>query len=108
MIALITDNLDAIAKICDQHGFQKLKVFGSAATGCFEPQTSDIDLVVDFTDYGPGIADRFFCFSEAIESLMSRPVDLVFARELTNPFFREAVNETRVTIYEARDGKVAA
>lgn len=60
MIDLIIDNLPAIVALCEKHGVRKLEVFGSATSDRFDPETSDVDFVIDFLDYGPGIADRFF------------------------------------------------
>ena len=59
MIALIEDNREAIVALCEQYGVQRLAVFGSAAKGTFDPATSDLDFVVEFEDYGPGVSRRF-------------------------------------------------
>lgn len=100
MHSIIAENLKAIASICRQHGIRKLEVFGSAS--------SDIDFVVDFIDYGPGVADRYFSFIEALEALFGRHVDLVFERKLTNPYFVQSINESRRIIYENGDCQIAA
>lgn len=108
MHPIISDNLETIAKICQQHGVRRLEVFGSGSRTDFDPESSDIDLVVDFLDYGPGVGDRYFSFVEALEALFRRHVDLVFERKLTNPYFLQAIDESRRVIYEAGDRKVAA
>jgi predicted nucleotidyltransferase len=108
MHAIIANNLDAITGICRQHGVRKLEVFGSASRSDFDPASSDIDFVVDFIDYGPGVADCYFSFIEALEALFNRHVDLVFERKLTNPYFVQSINESRRVIYEAGDRQVAA
>ena len=108
MHAIIPDNLNAITGICRQHGVRKLEVFGSASSHDFDPASSDIDLVVDFIDYGPGVADRYFSFIESLEALFDRHVDLVFERKLTNPYFVQSINESRLVIYEGGDRRVAA
>jgi len=59
MIDLITDNRVQIAELCRIYGVQKLEVFGSAATEAFDPDRSDIDLIVDFADESPGLARRY-------------------------------------------------
>jgi predicted nucleotidyltransferase len=110
MVDLITDNLPAITALCEKHGVRKLEVFGSATDrDRFDPDTSDIDFVIEFADRGPGYADRFFRFAEAIELLLGRQVDFVFGNKpMKNPYFRQAVNESRVTIFESRDRQAAA
>jgi predicted nucleotidyltransferase len=109
MVDLITDNLPAIATLCEQHGVRKLEVFGSATSDRFDPETSDVDFVIEFADRGPGYADRFFRFAEDIELLLGRSADFVFGNKpMKNPYFRAAVNESRVTIFESRDRQAAA
>ena len=47
MIALIAENKDKIAEICCAYRVRRLDLFGSAASGDFNPETSDIDFIVD-------------------------------------------------------------
>lgn len=109
MIALVKANMEDIAAICRTHGVRKLDIFGSAATGKFNPSTSDLDFVVDFIDYGPGVASRFIDFVEDMEQLFNRPVDLVFDTKMDNPYFRRAVEVSRELVYDAsRDSQAAA
>ena len=109
MVDLITDNLPAITALCEKHGVRKLEVFGSATSDRFDPETSDVDFVIEFADRGLGYADRFFRFAEDIELLLGRSVDFVFGNKpIKNPYFRAAVNESRVTIFESRDHQAAA
>ncbi|HEU0163831.1 MAG TPA: nucleotidyltransferase domain-containing protein, partial [Thermomicrobiales bacterium] len=77
MIALISDNLDKIAELCREYRIRKLDLFGSAATGAFDPETSDVDFVVDLGEYERGLAKRLYAFADALESLLGRDVDLV-------------------------------
>lgn len=56
MIAAIEQNLDAIHALCREYGVARLEVFGSAATGELDPNQSDIDFLIDYTqdaDLGP-------------------------------------------------------
>jgi len=48
---------------------------------------------------GPGYADRYFGLLEALEALFGRPVDLVVASAIKNPYFRESVEKTRELLY---------
>jgi predicted nucleotidyltransferase len=100
MIGLLETNKKAIAAICQKYGVKKLDVFGSAATGAFHA-TSDLDFVVEFADYGPGIATRFIDFADELERFFGRSVDLVFDAKLTNPYFRQSVNATRELVFDA-------
>jgi predicted nucleotidyltransferase len=108
MIKLVSDNLEALADLCQQYGMRKLELFGSAATGAFDPATSDLDFIVDLGGYEPGVSKRFLHFANALEELLGYDVDLLTEPMIKNPYFREAVDEQRVTIYEARDSKAVA
>lgn len=109
MIALVEQHKRELFDLCRRHGVRKLDLFGSGASGTFDDATSDLDFVVDFLEYGPGIARRFYGFATATEALFGRSVDLVFGSEMKNPYFRGMVNATREPLYDAdRDGQAAA
>ena len=108
MIPLIHENLQEIANLCRAYGIQSLDLFGSAATGAFDPATSDIDLICDLGDYEPGVADRLFAFADALEALLGRKVDLLTVPMIRNPYFRQAIDEQRVRLYAAPDRQAAA
>lgn len=108
MIDLIIDNRTRIAGLCQAYGVRRLEVFGSAATDTFDPDRSDIDLIVDFADESPGLARRFVAFAEALEALFERRVDLIVDKPFKNPYFRASVDRTRTTIYARADREAAA
>lgn len=91
---------DAIAKLCHAHGVLLLEVFGSAADGRFDTATSDYDLIARFApDESQSLARRFVTFSEALEALLGRPVDLMTDHPIENPYLRAAVSATRRLVY---------
>lgn len=53
--ALVLDR-EAIAVACRAHGVQRLRLFGSATSGRFDPERSDVDVLVEFM---PGARDPF-------------------------------------------------
>ncbi len=108
MIALISDNLEAIATLCREYRIIKLDLFGSASSGAFDPETSDVDLIADLGEYERGVSNRFFRFADALEALFGRKVDLLTESMIRNPYFRQAVEEQRVNLYETRDRQAAA
>ena len=78
MIDIVTQHRDQIAALCRQYGVRRLDLFGSAATGEFDPATSDLDFVATFADtLSPDYADRYLDFADALEALFGRPVDLL-------------------------------
>src|SRR5215211_6516965 len=101
MIPLIEQRKADLAALCRRHGVRRLDVFGSAARGDFEDK-SDLDFIAVFTDTGPGYADRYLGFAEALEALFGREVDLLTERSIQNPYFRKSVEATRQIIYDRR------
>ena len=79
-----------------------MELFGSAAAGGFQEETSDLDFLVEFeAPDGPGYADRYFGLLESLEALFGRSVHLVVASAIKNPYFRDAVEKTKRLIYAA-------
>src|SRR5665811_101636 len=108
MIPLLAEHKNAVAELCREFRIKKLDVFGSAATGDFDPDTSDIDFIVDLGDYANGEAWRFFDFADALEEVRGRRVDLLTDVQIRNPYLREAVEEQRVNVYDASNSQAAA
>jgi predicted nucleotidyltransferase len=107
MIAIIEDNRTAIVELCQQFGVRELALFGSAATGAFDPATSDLDFLLELSDYGPGVGRRFMKFAVALEDLLGRPVDLVFESVMNDPDFRRSVLDTQQLLYDDPPGAKA-
>lgn len=88
--------------LCRRHRVRTLDVFGSAVRGGFDPETSDLDFVVEFDALPPGEAGRiYFGLKSGLETLFGRPVDLVVDSAIENPYFRASVDASRRTVYEA-------
>ena len=103
MIELIEHDLDTLAAICRAHHVRRLEIFGSAVDGTFDPETSDLDFLVEFErdhDLGPWLRD-YFDFRAALEELFGRCVDLVMPRAMKNPYFIREVDRTRRLLYAA-------
>jgi predicted nucleotidyltransferase len=90
----------AIAATCAELGVIRLAVFGSATRPDFSP-VSDIDVVTRLDRERGNLFDRYFELKESLERLFGRPVDLVLEDSLRNPYFRKAVEQERVSLYEA-------
>jgi hypothetical protein len=77
-------------------------LFGSAVSGRFRPDGSDLDFLVEFGAVQPGQHfDAYFGLREALEQLFQRPVDLVMVSAIRNPYFLESANRTRRVLYAA-------
>ena len=102
MTAILEAKRNEIAALCRRRRVRRLEVFGSAARGTFDAQTSDLDFLVEFDPLGPGErADAYFGLLEDLQELFQRPVDLVMERAISNPYFRRAVEQTREVLYAA-------
>ena len=83
-----------ILALCRQYGVIRLDLFGSATSAAWDPDRSDFDFIVEFDDYGAGIARRFVGFGDDLEALLGRKVDLVSERAM-RPRFRRSANKSR-------------
>jgi len=102
MVALIEQHRAEIAELCRRFAVKRLDLFGSAASGDFAPATSDIDFFYEFDKRDVSrLADRFFGLQEELEKLLGVSVDLVSAKDVTNPYFLEVANRHRLTLYAA-------
>lgn len=102
MIPVVAERADELKRLCLRYSGQRLDLFGSAATGGYHLEGSDLDFMVEsqlesFSAY----ADAHFDLLEALEQLFGRSVDLVVGSAIKNPYFLQSVEETRTTIYEA-------
>lgn len=108
MIDRVAEKREEIVELCRRFRIRQLDLFGSAATGSFDPARSDIDFVVDLGDYDENVGVRYMDLAVALEDLLGFPIDLVTERSIRDPFFRAAINSQRETLYEARDREEVA
>ncbi len=89
-----------IGDLCRRFRVRRLDLFGSAVSDHFDPESSDIDVLVEFESLGPAdYADAYFGLREGLEAFFGRNVDLVTESALANPFFRENVLATRQALF---------
>jgi predicted nucleotidyltransferase len=102
MYELVREKRNEIELLCREFGVRRLDVFGSVLDGSFDPLTSDIDVLVEFVDNSDfDHFDSYFGLKEGLEDLFGRPVDLVSATSIRNPYFRDQVMRTRRLLYAA-------
>ena len=106
MISTVNDLLNRrkseIVGLCERHHVRRLSVFGSAVGESFDPTRSDVDFLVEFEAMPPRErADHFFGLQEDLELLLGVPVDLIEPGPIRNPYFRDAVEASRVLLFEA-------
>ena len=102
MIAAVQEHTDELRRLCVAYRVRRLDLFGSASTDRYVPDGSDLDFLVEFQPTAlDAYADAYFGLLEALGRLFERPVDLVVASAIRNPYFLQSVEQTRTPIYEA-------
>ena len=98
--------LPDIAALCERYGVAHLELFGSATGPNFKPESSDFDFLVELDPGAQGsLARRWTELADALEKLLGRPVDLVNPRYIRNPYFLQAVNDSRTVLYDRQDSQ---
>lgn len=94
--------LEAVRELCRKHNVKALWLFGSAACGDFDPDTSDIDFLVEFFPFeGPGRGRTYFDLLARLEELLGRKVDLAEPGGVRNPIVLASIERTKVPLYAA-------
>ena len=101
MSPIVKGKIQEIKELCIRYHVVKLDIFGSAATG-ENLKPNDLDFLVEFQTLPPGEhAKAYFNLLEDLKQLFGCHIDLVEDVAITNPFFRQGVDETRKPIYAA-------
>lgn len=78
-----------------------MELFGSAASEEVDAE-SDLDFLVEFQELEPeAYADAYFSLLEGLEELFQRPIDLVVASAVKNPYFLQGIESSRTVLYAA-------
>ena len=102
MVPIINDRLGDLARLCERHRVRRLAVFGSAVRADFDPESSDLDFVVEFAPLEPNEhKEAYFGLLEDLSRLFSRSVDLIELDAVRNPFVRRRILEHQETLYDA-------
>jgi predicted nucleotidyltransferase len=96
----VQEKAPEIVELCRKRQVERLALFGSAATGTFDPASSDLDFLVEFSRLTPARhAECYFGLQEDLERLFGCAVDLVEPGPIRNPYFREAVEQSQILLY---------
>ena len=102
MIPLLEQHHSDLDRLCRKHLVRRLEVFGSAADETFNPESSDLDFLVEYLPLEDGQhAKAYFGLLHDLEDLFHCQIDLVMDRAIRNPYFRAGVNQSRQVIYAA-------
>ncbi|MCC5951047.1 MAG: nucleotidyltransferase domain-containing protein [Acidimicrobiia bacterium] len=93
---------DEVERLCRHFGVSRLALFGSAVSeAAFDPDRSDLDVVVEFGADVPDLFDAYFGLREGLEALVDRRVDLVMASAVRNPYVAQSIADTQRDLYAA-------
>ena len=102
MVQEVIDQKEAIAALCRELRVERLYLFGSGASEASMANVHDLDFLVRFEHVDSGqYAHRHFSLVERLEELFKAKVDLVELDAIDNPYFKQAVDETKVSLYES-------
>ncbi len=103
MHAIVDTKRGAIEAIARRYGVRRLEVVGSAAReDDFDPEHSDVDFLVTFdTDADLAPLEQFFGLKDALADLLGRPVDLIEAGAVTNPYLKREFDAARELVFAA-------
>jgi len=91
----------AIASACRRYGVARLRAFGSAVTGQFDPDRSDVDFFVDFLPEVHDLLGNYLALTEELERIVGRKVDLIMSDAVENPYFAAQTFRTAQDVYAA-------
>jgi predicted nucleotidyltransferase len=102
MQPIITENREGIIALCRAHHVRRLSAFGSAVRDDFDPERSDVDLLVEFDllPFPDSIRNQE-SLRDALKSLFDREIDLIRAGTVRNPYIRRAIEKDQELLYAA-------
>lgn len=105
LIDEISKRISEFENLCASHNVKSLYTFGSSVTNRFDPDKSDIDLLVEIDVIDPiERGEKLISLWEKFEDFFQRKVDLLTGASIRNPYLRESIETTKVLIYD-RSGK---
>ncbi|MBN8598564.1 MAG: nucleotidyltransferase domain-containing protein [Planctomycetes bacterium] len=89
-----------LADICRRFGIVECSVFGSAATGDLA-RANDVDFLISLQAGVVLDFDEYANLENELSALCGKPVDVINARFVRNPFLRKSIAESRRVLYAA-------
>ena len=100
MIPDVAERRTEMARLCELFGVSRLDLFGDAATTDIALEDDTLTFLVEFDSASRrAYFDMYFGLIESLEKLFQKPVELTIDSAIKNPYFRQAVEETRVNLY---------
>jgi uncharacterized protein len=88
--------------LCKNHRVKQIYAFGSSVSDDFDPEKSDIDLLVEIDEPDPiERGEKILSLWDKLEVFFKRKVDLLTNPNIRNPYLKQSIDETKVLIYDA-------
>ena len=94
---------EALAAFCERWGVVKMEIFGSVLRDDFDPQRSDVDVMVTFAPGRLPGWEFFADFPDELSAIFGRKVDVQTRRgveEMGNAIRRRHILESSEVVYE--------
>ena len=99
-VLLPQDALPEIEQLCHRFNVKKVVLFGSANTDTFDPERSDIDLIIEFDKSAKvDLVANYFDMHAALQKLFGRRVDMMTKTTIENPYLRRSVELNHRQLY---------
>jgi predicted nucleotidyltransferase len=98
-LVAVQERLPEIAELCRAHQVRRLSMFGSALRNDFDPERSDLDLLVEFVSTVEDRTGAQSRFGDALEALLGRRVDTVRPDHIRHPLIERSILATAIEIY---------
>ena len=106
-MTLIKERYTDFVDLCRSHKVDKIYAFGSSITDHFDPNKSDIDIVVKVNIADPlDRGETLLSLWDKLEALFKRKVDLLTEDSIRNPYLKANINRTKKLIYDGEGEKV--
>lgn len=94
--------------MCVEHRVKTMYAFGSSITNRFDPQTSDIDLLVE-VDYADPIerGEKLLSLWDKLETFFKRKIDLLTDSSIRNPVLRKNIDNHKILIYDRQRQEIS-
>ncbi|HUV01191.1 MAG TPA: nucleotidyltransferase domain-containing protein [Bacteroidales bacterium] len=103
----ISKKRNEFAILCKNHKVKYLYAFGSSVSEKFDPNRSDIDLLVEIDSEDPlDRGEKLLSLWDLFENFFNRRVDLLTDSSIRNPFLRKSIDSTKVLIYDGSGQKI--
>lgn len=104
---IIKTRLNDFKDLCNDHEVKSLYAFGSSVTDKFDPETSDIDLLVEIDNPDPiERGDTLLKLWDKFEVFFKKRIDLLTDSSIRNPILKENIDKTKILIYDGKGKKV--